>query len=63
MWVLGPTLIALAWGAASPALGLGCAGRPPGLSAIRLVRADPPASLAILLCRAPAKPAPAAGRA
>ena len=59
MWILGPTLAALMFGAAPPVTGLQCAGAAPEPARIRLVQADAPAALAILLCRAPAK-APAA---
>jgi hypothetical protein len=55
MWILGPTLAALMVSAAHPVIGLSCAGAAPEAARIRLVRLDPAATPAILLCRAPAK--------
>jgi hypothetical protein len=55
MWILGPTLAALMFGTGHPVTGLACAGAAPEPARIRLVRADPPAALAILLCRVPGK--------
>jgi hypothetical protein len=63
MWILGPTLAALAFGSPHPVIGLACAGAAPQPARIRLVSADPPAVLALLLCRPPAKAPAATARA